>query len=215
MVNGSSVVVADDHPPTRELVARALTDAGFDVRATVRDAPSAVEAVVEHDAALAVLDVRMPGSGIRAAREIVRQRPETAVVMLTVSSDDDDLFAAIGAGALGYLVKGVSSAELVESLNRVLAGETALPASMVRRLIVEFGRRDRDAKLLARRPKIAELSDREREVLELLDEGLSTREIANRMFVAQVTVRSHIAAILRKLEVPDRSRAVELLREDA
>jgi DNA-binding NarL/FixJ family response regulator len=213
-VSGSRVVVADDHPPTRELVARALSDAGFDVRATARDAPSAVVAVVEHDAEVAVLDVRMPGSGIRAAREISRQHPATAIVMLTVSSDDDDLFAAIGAGALGYLVKGVSSAELVESLERVLAGETALPPSMVRRLVVEFGRRDRDAKLLARRPELGELSDREREVLDLLDEGLTTREIATRMFVAQVTVRSHIAAILRKLEVPDRRRAVELLRED-
>jgi two-component system, NarL family, nitrate/nitrite response regulator NarL len=207
------VVVADDHPPTRELVARALSEDGFDVVASVHDAASAVAAVIEHGADLAVLDIRMPGSGIKATRELTRRRPETAVVMLTVSTDDEDLFAAIGAGAVGYIVKGAPTGELAELLRRVLEGESALPPNMVRRLVEEFGRRDRDAELLARRPKLAVLSDREREVLDLLAQGLTTRAIATRMYVAPVTVRSHVAAILRKLEVPDRRSAVDLLHD--
>jgi DNA-binding NarL/FixJ family response regulator len=213
VVSGRRIVVADDHLPTRRQIADALTHAGFEVCAAVRDAPSAVAAVVEHDADVAVLDVRMPGSGIRATREITGLRPQTSVVMLTVSTEDEDLFAAIGAGALGYVIKGTSPEELIESLERVLAGETALPPNMVRRLVVEFARRDRDRVLLTRRPRLAALSDREREVLDLLAHGLSTRQIAARLFVAQVTVRTHIAAILRKLEVPDRRTAVRVLRD--
>jgi DNA-binding NarL/FixJ family response regulator len=205
-VNATRVVVADDHLATRELIAGALADGGFDVVALARDAASVVSAVAEHEPDVAVLDIRMPGNGIVAAREIARRFPETAIVMLTVSTNDDDLFAAIAAGALGYVVKGVPAAELVEALHKVLDGETAMPPSMVRRLVEEFGRRERDQALRARRPKIATLSDREREVLELMAAGLTTRAIAARMFV-----RSHIAAILRKLEVPDRRAAVKLL----
>jgi DNA-binding NarL/FixJ family response regulator len=208
------VIVADDHPPTRDQIARALQAGGFDVCAAVRDAPSAVRAVQEHSAHIAVLDIRMPGNGIRAAREIARSRPTTAVVMLTVSGDDDDLFGAIAAGAVGYIMKGIAADELATTLRKVLDGGSVLPPSMIRRLLVEFARRDRHGDLVDRVPGFNDLTEREREVLDLLGQGLSTRVIAAQMFVSQVTVRTHVAGILRKLQVPDRASAVRLLRSD-
>jgi two-component system, NarL family, nitrate/nitrite response regulator NarL len=213
VVSGARVVIADDHAPTRALLRRALGNAGFDVRADVRDAPSAVAAVIEHDAEVALLDVRMPGSGIAAASEIARVHPSTTVVMLTVSSDDADLFASVAAGAVGYLAKGLPDVDLASALTAVLDGKAALPPSLVRTLLAEFQSRDRTTRLSRSQPRWANLSAREREVLDLLAEGCATAEIAQRLFVSQVTVRTHISAILHKLEVPDRAAAVRFVRD--
>jgi DNA-binding NarL/FixJ family response regulator len=198
------IVIADDHAPTRELLRRALAAAEFELCAEVRDAPSAVRAVVEHDANVALLDIRMPGNGLAAAAEIARKHPGTQTVMLTVSSDDADLFAAIAAGAVG---------DLIAALNSVLSGEAALPPSLVRRVLGEFQARERTHRLSRTQPKWTRLSTREREVLELLADGCATAEIARRLYVSQVTVRTHISTILRKLEVPDRAAAVRILRD--
>jgi DNA-binding NarL/FixJ family response regulator len=212
-MTAARIVVADDHAPTRELVGRALADAGFEVCAAVRDASGAVAAVLEHDADVALLDVRMPGGGIAAAAEIARTHPSTMTVMLTVSSDDADLFAAVAAGAVGYLVKGLRDSDLVAALRSVLDGEAALPPSLVRRVLNEFQVRERHRMPSRAQPRWTRLSTREREVLDLLAEGCATAEIARRLFVSQVTVRTHISTILRKLEVPDREAAVRVVRE--
>jgi DNA-binding NarL/FixJ family response regulator len=206
------VLVADDHPPTRAGVRRVLEQDGFVVCAEEADAAGAVEAALRERPDVCLLDVRMPGGGgVAAAAEIARRLPETRLVMLTVSRDDDDLFDALRAGASGYLLKDIERSKLPDALRSVLDGEAQLPANLVARVLDEFrGRVTRQRVLLEGRPAV-DLRPREWEVLELLRDGLTTAEIAARLFIAEVTVRSHVSAILRKLRVPDREAAVRLL----
>ena len=207
-----TVLVADDHPPTRAGVRLALENGGFSVCAEVGDAAGAVEAAVRVRPDICLLDIHMPGSGIAAADEIGTRVPETAVVMLTVSQEDEDLFDALEAGAIGYLLKDTSPLRLPEALRAVLRGEAALPPHLVTRVVSEFRQRRRRRRVSLPGRKPVELTDREREVLTMMRDGLTTAEIAERLFVAPVTVRTHIAAVLRKLRVPNRSAAVELLQ---
>jgi DNA-binding NarL/FixJ family response regulator len=204
------VVIADDHPPTRMGVRMALEDAGMEIVAEVATADAAIAAVVERRPDLALLDIMMPGSGVRAAREIAVRTPEVAVVMLTASRDDLDLFQALSAGARGYLLKDTDPDRLPIALEGVLAGEAALPRALVARLIDEFRARDL-APGDRRDGPFGLLTEREWDVLRLMQQGLTTAEMADRLFVSTVTVRTHVAAILRKLRVRDRAEAVTLL----
>ena len=207
--------MADDHPATRAGVRSALEGEGFQICAECSDAPSAVAAAEEHRPALCLLDIGMPGNGIEAAAQITSRLPETAVVMLTVSRDDDDLFEALRVGASGYLLKDTAPARLAEVLRGVLAGEAVLSPALVGRVIDEFrsdGRRSRRLRLKKRRG--VELTAREWEVLELLRAGQSTAQIAARLSISQVTVRRHVARLLKSLRVSDREAAVRLVDED-
>ena len=208
-----SVLIADDHPPTRAGVRLSLEEGGFEVCAEAATATAAVEAARRERPDVALLDVHMPGSGISAAREISSSLPDTAVVMLTVSRDDTDLFDALRAGAAGYLLKDTDPERLPLALKGVLEGEAALPRGLVARLIDEFRGRDLPS---PRRvgPNLARLTDREWAVLDMMRDGLSTGEMAERMFVAPVTVRTHVSAILKKLRVPDREAAVRMLQQE-
>ena len=207
-----TVLVADDHPPTRAGVRLALENGGFSVCAEVGDAAAAVEAAVRLRPDICLLDIHMPGSGIAAADEIGARVPDAAVVMLTVSQEDEDLFDALEAGAIGYLLKDTTPLRLPEALRAVLRGEAALPPHLVTKVVSEFRQRRRRRRVSLPGRKPVELTDREREVLAMMRDGLTTAEIAERLFVAPVTVRTHIASILRKLRVPNRSAAVELLQ---
>lgn len=201
------MVVADDHPQHRALVREVLEAAGFEVCSEAADAATAAKAVLEHRADLALLDVRMPGGGARAAREIKASSPSTFVVMLTVSDESADLFDALRAGASGYVLKGGDPRRIPEILERVVSGEAVAPASLVQQMVGTMPRRLR-ASLAGQQPP---LTSREWEVLELLAEDYTTAEISERLFVAEVTVRSHIGAILHKLGVKDRAEAVSFL----
>lgn len=206
------VLIADDHPPTRAGVRDALEVSGeFSVCAEAATAPAAVAAALEQRPEVALLDIHMPGHGIAAAREISTALPDTAVVMLTVSRDDSDLFAALRAGARGYLLKDIDPARLPMALQGVLAGEAALPRGLVARLIEEFRTRDETAR--RREGPLAKLTDREWEILHLMRDGKSTSEMAAELFVSAVTIRSHISGILRKLQVADREAAVRMASE--
>lgn len=211
MSDAIRVVVADDHPPTRLGVRMALERDGFVVCAEARDAGTAIEAARREQPDVCLLDIHMPGSGIRAAESIAREVPGAAIVMLTVSRTDSDLFDALRAGASGYLLKDINPARLPPALRGVLAGEAALPRRLVTLLIEEFRERKRRRRipLVGRQP--VQLTDREWEVLELMRHGLATDEIALRLFISPVTVRTHVSAILRKLHVPSREAAVALL----
>jgi DNA-binding NarL/FixJ family response regulator len=206
------VLLADDHVGLRSGTRMALEDAGFEVVAEAGDARSAVEAALREKPDICLLDIRMPGSGIEAAAEISRLLSNTAVVMLTISEDDDDLFNAIRAGAVGYLLKGTDPDRLPHALRGVLAGEAAIPRTLVRRVIEELGdRRRRRVQLLDGTG--VELTGREWEVLSLLREGLKTSVIADRLGISRVTVRRHVSGILAKLDVPDREAAVARFEE--
>lgn len=208
------VVVADDHVPTRAEIRLALEeDTRFAVCAEASDAPGAVEAALRERPDISLLDINMPGSGIAAAWEITARLPQTRVVMLTISAEDRDLFAALKAGAAGYLLKGADPAEIRQALRRVVRGEAALDPSLVGRVITEF--RDRSA----RRRKTegqgldGQLTSREWQILELLRHGLTTSEIARRLVLSPVTVRTHVNSIMKKLRVASRDELVRQFEE--
>ena len=191
----------------------ALEGSGFSVVAEVGTADAAVETALRERPDVCLLDINMPGNGIAAAAGIAAELPDTAIVMLTVSRDDSDLFDALRAGAVGYLLKDTDPSRLPHALRGVLEGEAALPRTLVARVIEEFQARSRRRRLAFAKKRGVELTEREWEVLELLHQKLSTADIAQRLGVSRVTVRSHIAAILRKLRVPDRQAAMKLLDE--
>ncbi len=200
------VLIADDHAPTRADMREAVErDERFVVCAEAADGADAVEVALREKPDLCLMDIRMPGSsGIAATREITTRLPGTKVVMITVSLDDDDLLNALRAGAVGYLLKDIDPDRLPHALNDAIEGGAPIPRRLVSRLVSEF--RDHGPR---RRPVVSEpgydLTSREWEVLSLLRQGLSTAQIASRLFVSRATVRSHVAAVLKKLGVPDRA----------
>jgi DNA-binding NarL/FixJ family response regulator len=207
----STVVIADDHVPTRAGIRAALEEHGFEVVAETGTAAGAVEAALRERPDICLLDIHMPGNGIAAAEQIGAALPGTAIVMLTVSTTDEDLFDALKAGASGYLLKDIDPARLPKALEGVLDGEAAIPRKLAARLIDEFRRREHHRSPL--RERGVELTAREWEVLELLQQGLKTGEIASRLFISRGTVRTHIAATVKKLRVSNRDGAIRLLAE--
>ena len=205
------VVLADDHLPSRAGVCGVLAAAGMELCADVGTADMAVAAVLEHRPDVCLLEVRLPGDGIAAAEEIALRAPSVAVIMLTVATDDDSLFAALRAGARGYLVKDTDPERLPLAIEGVLAGEAALPRGLMARVLDEFCARD------VRRRALSDgaLSDREWEVMELLTAGLSTRRVASRLAISEVTVRRHVSAAKQKLGAPSREAAVRKLAASA
>ena len=178
------------------------------VCAEAGDAPAAVRAAVEHRPDICLLDVNMAGWGPAAAWEISARLPQAKIVMLTVSRESADLFAALRAGAAGYLLKDMDPRALPRTLASVLRGEVAIPRELVGDVVEEF--RDRSAR--RRQPVEAgpeqKLTSREWETLDLLRQDLTTAEIARRLVVSPVTVRTHIHSILTKLRVKDRAELV-------
>ena len=210
------VLIADDHAPSRDDIQRALErDERFSVCASVADAAEAIQAAVRERPDVCLLDIRMPGSGLAAAWEIAARLPQAKIVMLTVSDDDADLFAALRAGAARI------SAEDDEPA--AAAGRARTGCSRVRRpcpgrwsracLSSSAGASPAGASRWRTTACGQRLTSREWEVLALLAQGLSTGEIARRLMLSTVAVRVHIAAIVRKLGVSDRAAAIDLFRQ--
>lgn len=205
------VVIADDHARVRARIREALEAGGCEVCGEGASAEDAVRLVAEHRPDAVLLDIHMPGSGIQAAQQIARTAPRTGVVMLTQSREDEDLFDSLRAGASGYLLKDADPASLPGALRGVLAGEAAMPAALVARVLEEF--RAPGRRVLRRRSDAAaKLSPREWEVMELLAEGRSTEQVAGKLFVSPTTVRVHVSTVLRKLRVKDRESAFRVLK---
>lgn len=197
------VLVADDHPVTCMGIRHALEGGAFVVCAEARDADAAVEAALRDRPDICLLDVHMPGGGILAAGRITDLVPGAAVVMISASTDDDTVFDALRAGAVGFLQKDAVFERLPEALLGVLNGEAAVPRETTARLIREFrlGRRNHR---IPRVPPGISLTSRETDVLDLLLRGCSTAEIGAQLYLASATVRTHVAALLRKFAVKDR-----------
>jgi len=204
------VLIADDHAPTRADLREAVEqDERFAVVAEAADGADAVEAALRERPDICLLDIRMPGSGIAVTRELTTRLPDTKVVMITVSLDDDDLLNALRAGASGYMLKDSDLERLPYALMDTLNGGAAIPRRLMMRVVDEF--RDHGPR---RRAVVSErgydLTSREWEVLGLLRQGQTTSQIATRLFVSRATVRSHVAALLKKLNVPDREALRQL-----
>jgi DNA-binding NarL/FixJ family response regulator len=206
------VLIADDHAPTRVGVRMALERDGIEVCAEVKNASDAVEAALRERPDLCLLDVHMPGGGPSAASKITSNLPGTMVVMLTVSRDNADMLESLRRGAVGYLLKDMNPASLPVAVRAALAGEGVLPRTLSAGLIEEIRSRPEARRVTGQRPEGPALSGREWEILELLAEGAATAEMADRLFLSQVTVRRHISSILGKLGVSSRDEAVKLLR---
>jgi DNA-binding NarL/FixJ family response regulator len=208
------VLIADDHAPTREDVRRVLDrDERFEVCAVAADAAEAVQAALRERPDVCLLDLSMPGGGLAALWEITSRLPEAKVVILTVSDNDASLFAALRVGVHGYLLKTMDLNELPDALDGVRHGEAAMPHTLVARVLDRFHRREpRWREAAGAGGTRWQLTSREWEVLDLLAQGLSTAQIAERLVLSSSAVRVHVASIVRKLGVPDRTAAVELLR---
>lgn len=208
------ILIADDHAPTRADVRRVLDgDGRFEICAEAADAAGAVQAALREKPDVCLLDLGMPGNGMSAVWEIAARTPETKIVILTVSDQEDNLFAALRAGASGYLPKTMNLSRLPETLDGVCHGEAAIPRTLMTRVLERFRRREpRWRQAVGAGQARWRLTSREWEVLDLLAQGRSTAEIAERLVISPTAVRVHIASIVRKLEVPDRAAAVELFR---
>jgi len=197
------ITLVDDHEVVRKGL-RALLDSQDGMR-VVGEASSVEEGVrrVGYDSPdVVVMDVRLPdGSGVEACREIRSQWPGTKVLMLTSFADEEALFASVMAGASGYVLKQIKGEDLVNSIRRVGRGESLLDPAMVERVFRKIRGEEPEDPLLSR------LSTQERRILDLIAEGLTNREIAERMFLAEKTVKNYVSNLLAKLGMSRRSEA--------
>lgn len=201
------VAVADDHPMFRAGVVMSLREeAGVDVVGEAGDAAAALALARAELPDVMILDIAMPGGGLDAARQIAAACPATRIVMLTVSEDEDDLLAAVKAGASGYVLKGAGASELVAVIRSVNAGEVYVAPALAWGLLRELQS--------PRTTPYDELSDREREVLELVAEGLSNQEIGERLGLAEKTIKHYMTNILGKLHVRSRVEAALLVARE-
>lgn len=207
------IVLVDDHALFRDGVASLLRAWGHDVVGQATNGPDAVILADRVDPDLVLMDVRMPGgSGLEATARIRAARPQTAIVMLTVSEDEDDLFAAIKAGAQGYLLKDLEAAQLRTMIDGVGRGEAAITPATAARIIEEFLRRERTAGLPA--PDPDRLTGRELDVLRLVTAGRRNKEIAVELGISENTVKFHLKHILEKLHAQSRTEvAARAVRE--
>jgi DNA-binding NarL/FixJ family response regulator len=204
------VLIADDHPLFREGM-RGRLDRVADV-AVVGEAASGDEAVeLAHklEPHIILMDIKMPGlNGIEATREILRASPRVGVLVLTMFEDDDSVFAAMRAGAKGYLLKDSGGEGVVHAIRAVASGEAVFGPGVAERIMGFFS-----APRRAPQRAFPELTEREEEVLSLVAQGKSNQEIARQLFVSLKTVRNHVSNILLKLQVADRAQAVIRARD--
>jgi DNA-binding NarL/FixJ family response regulator len=198
------VLIADDHRLMREGTAALLaSDERVEVVGLAADGGEAIALAERRRPDVALLDLNMPGvGGIEACAAIRGRSPETEVMILTVSEQEPDLYASLRVGAAGYLLKDIAPAELIEAVLAAGRGEPRIPASMAGRLLQDLaGGRE------AEPDPLGALSDREREVLALLAEGLRNREIAERLVISEATVKTHVRHVLEKLRFRNRAEA--------
>jgi two-component system NarL family response regulator len=195
-----SVLIVDDHPAVRMGLAAMLAgDERFEVVSEAGDADSAAAEARHHRPQVILMDLRIPGGGVEATIEILAHLPETRVLMITTFDGDEDIHRAIRAGAMGYLLKGLTRSELHEAVVAVQRGENVMPPELARRHAERIRRKD--------------LSPRELEVVDLIVAGRSNKEIADDLGIGEESVKTHLKSLFHKLGVADRTQAaVEAIR---
>ncbi|QRM30321.1 response regulator transcription factor [Microvirga sp. VF16] len=208
MVEKIRVAVVDDHSLLRAGVIRALAlDGMIEVVGEGASAADAIELAKRYEPDLILLDISMPGDGIEAARVICSLPVPPQVVMLTVSEDDDDVTRALEAGAVGYLLKGINSPELIAAVKSVKAEGSFISPNLALRLLSSKARSEADDPL-------SSLSESEERTLRLMSSGFTNREIGERMNVTEKTIKFHVGNILRKLNVKNRLEAALIAKRE-
>ena len=197
------LVLVDDHRLLREGLRRSLTEEGFDVVGEAGDGEEAIGVIDAVRPDVVLMDVTVPNlGGVEATKRIHAQHPQIRIVMLTMHADADVVADALRAGACGYLTKDSSTEDIAEAIRLAANGETAVSAKLAASMLGELRRLERgeDEDRL--------ITNREEEVLQLIADGLSTPEVAQKLFISQKTVKNHLAAIYQKLDARDRTQAV-------
>jgi two-component system response regulator DegU len=200
-------MLVDDHQMLRQGLRRSLEEEGFYVVGEASDGEQAVRLVPAAKPDVILMDVSMPDmDGVEATRRIIQNDPDQRVVMLTMHADKDLIDAAIKAGAVGYLTKDCSTDEVIEAVRMAANGETALSPQLAKTMLSEVRKIDEKAA----REEDRLVTKREEEVLQLIADGCSTPEVAQRLYISQKTVKNHLASIYEKLNARDRTQAVLL-----
>jgi DNA-binding NarL/FixJ family response regulator len=205
------VLIADDNAPLRESL-RALLGAaeGIEVVGEAGDGEATIQAAASLQPDVILMDIKMPGvNGIEATRRIVYTSPHISVLILTMFEDDDSVFAALRAGARGYLLKGALKSEILRAIRSVSSGEAIFGPSIAKRLMHYFA----SPPAAVPRQLFPELTERELEILKLIAQHLTNVEIAEQLGLSQKTVRNHVSNIFAKLQVADRAQAIIRARE--
>jgi DNA-binding NarL/FixJ family response regulator len=205
------VLLVDDQALFREALATLLaTHDGIDIVGEAGNGEEALSRTSELAPDVVLMDLRMPVlDGIAATRRLRLEHPSVRVIALTTFDDDEDVFAALRAGAVGYLLKDVSSARLIEAVLAAARGESVLQPSVAAKVVARFAQLPEPTP----QPLVVPLSEREREVLRLLADGRSNREIAAKLFLAEGTVKNHVTNLLGKLGARDRTQAALRARD--
>lgn len=210
--NKTRIVLIDDHPLFREGVAYTIqSEPTFEVIGQGESLDEAVQLVADLTPDILLLDINIPGGGIQTAKKIAASHPLTKIIMLTASSDDDDLVKALKAGARGYILKGVAARELISIVRAVQAGEGYITPSLAANLLTEMAGGQRPSKTDS--SPLDELTKREREILEHIATGLSNKEIGQRLYVSEKTVKHYVTSVLQKLHVRNRVEAALLVQK--
>jgi DNA-binding NarL/FixJ family response regulator len=208
MTEPTRIIIADDHPLFREGVAHTLdSEADLEIVGQAETGEEAIRLVTELLPDVLLLDITMPGKeGIATAKTISSKYPIVRIIMLTASEDEDDLLNALKAGARGYVVKGVHANELAGAVRAVVNGETYISPSLASTLLMELSK-PQEPDLLS------ELTDREKEILSLVAEGLTNREIGDQLHLAEKTIKHYMTNVLQKLHVRSRVEAALLMQK--
>ena len=203
------ILLAEDQTLLRQALRTILDlEPGLEVVGEAVNGVEAVDLALELQPDIVLMDIQMPQeSGVQATSRICAARSTTKVIVLTTFDYEEYVFEAVKSGAMGYLLKDVPAPELIDTIRRVHAGESFIQPSVASKVLLEFGQRSRV-------PKDEELTDRERDVLTQLAAGASNREIADRLFLAEGTVKNHVSNILAKLHAANRTHAVARGREE-
>jgi DNA-binding NarL/FixJ family response regulator len=207
------VLVADDHPMYRGGIRAALSDVeDVEIVGEAVDGDQAVAVAITLQPDVVLMDLHMPGTnGIEATRQLLAESPAISVLVLTMFDDDESVFAAVRAGARGYLVKGAAQEQIVRAIRAVAGGDVVFGAGIAERVMTFFAASGRIGARAGR--QFPELTEREVEVLELIARGLNNAEIARRLVVSDKTVRNHVSSVFSKLHVADRAQAIVRARE--
>jgi DNA-binding NarL/FixJ family response regulator len=206
------ILLADDHTMLREALRRAMEGAGLTVVGEAADGDEAVRLTAELVPDVVLMDVSMPVlDGVEATRQVHREQPDVAIVILTMHADSQVVARALSAGAVGYLVKDASMSEVVDTVLMAANGDTALSVELAASMLGEVHRLASEvpvSPVAQQSPGDGVITKREEEVLQLIAEGLSTPEVAAQLYISVKTVKNHLASIYAKLDSRDRTQAV-------